>query len=356
MQSFYYLGLMSGTSLDGADIVYVEFKKDKSELITFDLIASKTYNYSQEWVSKLSKLTEDSALNFCKTDVYLAVLFSSWIEEFIKEFQIDKNKITAIGSHGHTIFHQIDKKFSTQIGNGNTISVMTQLPVVCDFRMKNVQYGGQGAPLVPVGDFDLFSLEADSFLNIGGICNISYKQNNQIIAYDICPGNLPLNKLSQLLGKKYDKNGLIAKSGEINFFLLDMLNELPFYKINKTKSLGVEWLENEFYPLIKMDHSIEKNLRTIVEHIAIQVAKVLNDNNINSVLLSGGGAKNTFLVERIQHYYKGKIKLPSTSIIDYKEAIIFAYLAHLRWNNQNNCLSSVTGSKKDMCTGVIYYP
>ena len=193
-------------------------------------------------------------------------------------------------------------------------------------------------------------------MNIGGFCNISFKSNDNVKAYDICPGNIPLNKLANNKGLSYDKNGEIAKKGEINFFLLDLLNELEFYSQNSPKSLGIEWLENDFYPLIKFDKDIENNLRTIIEHLAIQISKELNNNNIQSVFITGGGAHNLFLIDRIRHYFKGKIIIPTATIIDFKEALIFAYLGLLRIKNIPNCISSVTGAKKDVVGGIIHLP
>jgi anhydro-N-acetylmuramic acid kinase len=217
-----------------------------------------------------------------------------------------------------------------------------------------VALGGQGAPLVPIGDFSLFSDKAESFLNVGGFTNISFKKDGKIVAYDISPGNLPLNKLANSKGLDYDKNGELAKNGEINFFLLDLLNELDFYKNEGPKSLGTEWLEQNFYPLVKFDREIENNLRTLIEHISYQIAAVLNQENLKSVLISGGGALNGFLIERLKNYYKGQIVIPKKEIIEFKEALIFAFLGVLFLENKPNCLSSVTGASRDVVGGVLH--
>jgi anhydro-N-acetylmuramic acid kinase len=209
---------------------------------------------------------------------------------------------------------------------------------------------------VPKGDFDLFKNFADSFLNIGGFANFSFKKNNQILAFDICPGNLPLNKLVLSKGLSYDKNGEIAESGEINFFLLDLLNSLNYYQISGPKSLGTEWLEEHFYPLLKFDKEIENNLRTVVEHEAFQISQNLNESGVKSVLITGGGAKNKFLISRIAHYFKGEVILPNEELTDFKEAIVFAYLGALYLENKTNSVATVTGAEKDTICGVWHIP
>ena len=221
---------------------------------------------------------------------------------------------------------------------------------------KDIIAGGQGAPLVPIGDFNLFQSQAESFLNIGGFANVSFKENGIIKAFDICPGNLPLNKLIESKGLTFDNNGEMARSGDINFFLLDLLNSLPFYVLTGPKSLGTEWLEEHFYPLLKFDKEIENNLRTVVEHIAFQIGNSLNSAKVESVMISGGGAKNKFLIERIAHYYNGKIVIPSEEIISFKEAIIFAFLGALYLHKIPNCIQSVTGASRATIGGTLHIP
>jgi anhydro-N-acetylmuramic acid kinase len=276
------------------------------------------------------------------------------VNQFIHKHKIDVHDIHSIASHGHTIFHQPEKGFTVQIGCGSTIALHTGINVVNDFRTKDVILGGQGAPLVPIGDFELFGNYATSFLNIGGFSNVSFQQNGKIVAFDCAPGNLPLNKLAHSKGLSYDKNGEIARSGEINFFLLDLLNALPFYQESGPKSLGIEWLETHFYPLIKFDRDIENNLRTILEHEAYQIGTLLNAQQQESVLITGGGALNSFLIERISHYFNGKVHLPDRKIIEFKEAIIFAFLGALYAQNQPNCLQEVTGASRSVCGGVFH--
>ena len=291
-----------------------------------------------------------------KLDKEIGRFFGVAINLFLSKNSIQPTSITAIASHGQTLLHQPKNGFTLQLGCGSTIAAITGINVINDFRTRDIIEGGQGAPLVPIGDFGLFQQEADSFLNIGGFANFSYQSNHTIYAYDICPGNLPLNKLAKAKGLEFDKNGDLAQSGEINFFLLDLLNSLDFYSLEGPKSLGTEWLEEFFYPLLKFDKEIENNLRTVVEHTAIQISNVLNSAKLNNVLVTGGGAKNGFLIERIQHYFTGELVIPNAEIIDFKEAIIFAYLGALYLDKRPNALSSVTGAKKNTIGGVFHLP
>lgn len=356
MNSYQLIGLMSGTSLDGLDVVNVCFSLNSKQEYEFNILGFQTYKYNHELTKKIKSAMELSSVQLLSLDKEIALFYSDCVNDFIKKHKFEKEQIRGIASHGQTIFHQPEKGLTVQIGCGTTLALKTGIKVINDFRTKDVVLGGQGAPLVPIGDFSLFQSQADSFLNIGGISNVSFKKNGKIQAFDICPGNLPLNKLANSKGLEYDKNGDLAKKGELNFFLLDLLNQLDFYKANPPKSLGVEWLENHFYPLIKFDKDIENNLRTVIEHEAIQIAQVLNSNNLKSVFVSGGGALNKFLIDRIAHYFEGKIILPPKEIIEFKEAIIFAFLAYLYLENKVNCLSSVTGASRDSIGGVLHLP
>lgn len=356
MSSYNIIGLMSGTSLDGVDISYCRYFRSKEKKWTFELLFGKTYDYPEPIVNQLQDPFSLSAGALAQLDTELGEIYGKMICTFIEEFNIDKKEVNAIASHGQTIFHQPDKGWTTQIGCGTKIAVETGIQVINNFRSKDVYLGGQGAPLVPAGDFQLFQNEADAFLNIGGFCNVSFRDKEKIIAFDICPGNLPLNKLAHNRGLKYDKNGELARAGEINFYLLGLLNELPYYKEKYPKSLGVEWLEMEFYPLIKFDKDIENNIRTIVEHIAMQIADCLNNLNISKVLVTGGGAKNAYLVERLKQYVEKEIIIPEENIINFKEAIIFGFLGALYLEKEPNVLRSVTGAAKDSVSGTLHLP
>lgn len=354
MTKLQIIGLMSGTSMDGVDLAHVEFEFDTQNGDSFQLLNYHTAEIPQELKEKLSDAPNYSVPLMCALDKEISKFFAQAINQFVLEKKIDKNKIHAIASHGQTILHQPQNGFTLQIGCGSTLSYYTGIPVINDFRTRDIIAGGQGAPLVPVGDFGLFNSYAQSFLNIGGFANISYKSGENIVAFDICPGNLPLNKLAFSKGLEFDKNGEIALSGDINFFLLDLLNSLEYYQRSGPKSLGTEWLEENFYPLLKFDKEIENNLRTVVEHEAIQISQKLNEIEAENVLITGGGAKNGFLISRIEHYFKGKIIIPDDTIIDFKEAIIFAYLGALYLDKRPNSMASVTGAQKNIICGVLH--
>jgi anhydro-N-acetylmuramic acid kinase len=348
------IGLMSGTSLDGLDIVLTEFHR-VDEKYSFDIKHAKTYKWSKKWQNKLAKAKSIPASKMIELDKLLGKEFARLILRFLEEFDIEKSKVAAIASHGHTIFHQPQKGYSYQIGCGTTIAFETGINVINDFRNKDIIAGGQGAPLVPIGDKLLFSSQADAFLNLGGIANITYRKTSKTwVAYDICPCNIPLNQLAKQKNLKFDKGGKIASKGQISFFLLDLLNRLPYYHQAPPKSLGMEWIEDYFYPMIKFSNSTKDNLCTIVEHIAIQIAEVLEQNKIKTVMITGGGAKNDYLLKRIQHHSRTEIFVPDAIIVDFKEALIFAFLGELYLLGEDNTIPTVTGAKKATVSGVLH--
>jgi anhydro-N-acetylmuramic acid kinase len=350
------IGLMSGTSLDGLDIAHVRFHFGEESQVDFELLTCKTVPYPDELVQQLTNVDQLTLSGVMLLDKAIGQFYAAETNTFIQEKKISKSNIAAIASHGQTILHQPLNGFTLQIGCGTTLAYHTGIKVVNDFRTKDVVAGGQGAPLVPIGDFDLFNDKAEAFLNIGGFTNISYKKKGAIVAFDVTPGNLPLNKLAASKGLPYDKDGALARSGDINFFLLDLLNTLPYYEEKAPKSLGTEWLEEHFYPLIKFDKEIENNLRTVTEHIGNQVGNALNDTGAKTVFITGGGAKNAFLMERIQSYFNGSIIVPEAEIIDFKEALIFAYLGALYLHGKPNALCSVTGAQRNTSGGVLHLP
>ena len=344
-KDYHIIGLMSGTSLDGVDIVKCVFNKGTKT--KFVLEKSETFEYSNYWRKKLENLhlKGENEINACNIE------YGEFLGKLCNEF-ISKNNLKTdyISSHGHTIFHQPENGYTLQIGCGNKIAEKTNITTINNFRELDVSLDGNGAPLVPIGDLHLFS-EHKYCLNLGGFANISIK-GKLIRAFDICPVNIILNYLSSKIGLIYDKNGCIARRGKLNYNLLNRLNMLDFYNKKNPKSLSREWVEKEMFPILNSIKSpVKDQLNTICEHIAIQISKNLKDE---SVLITGGGAHNTFLIERLHNYSNSRLIMPSNEIINFKEAIIFAYLGILRIENINNCLSSVTGAKYDNCGGDIY--
>lgn len=347
MKSHYQMiGLMSGTSVDGLDVAFCRFGARNK----FELVAAKTYPYPNELRQRLQTAMTLSAVELAALDAELGLYFGKTVNDFLKKFKLKKPD--AIASHGHTVFHDPLKNYSVQIGKGSHIAAVTNVPVVCDFRSTDVALGGQGAPLVPIGDEMLFS-QYDYCLNLGGIANVSFKSKGKRIAYDISPCNLPVNMLMKKFGKEFDKDGQLGRSGKIIPGLLDALNQLKFYSQRPPRSLGREWVEREVMPLLNQNDSTTDVLRTYYEHIAIQIANQFKTKN-SSVLVTGGGAYNTFLMQLIHQKSKVTIVTPEPSLIEFKEALIFAFLGYLRLNEKNNALKSVTGAKRDSVGGAIY--
>ena len=341
------LGIMSGTSLDGLDIAYCDIQDDG-----FELIAAETYPYSEEWTTWLSNLEHATAYEYALVDVELGHYIGQQVNQFRKEHP---GPVDAVASHGHTIFHQPKLGLTTQIGDGDAIAAETGLTVVFNFRNLDVALGGQGAPLVPIGDRLLFG-QYDACLNLGGIANISYETTDgNREAYDICPCNMALNHLARRKKKPYDAGGMMARRGNVAKPLLKALDALDYYRQPLPKSLGKEWFVDNMLPLLDTEElSVGDLLSTTVEHIARQVAGAVKGRGIATMLVTGGGARNRYLIARLQAQIPGcRITVPAESIIDYKEAIIFALLGYRRLTQRNNCLSSVTGASQDNCGGDI---
>jgi anhydro-N-acetylmuramic acid kinase len=343
-------GLMSGTSLDGVDIAFCTFSL-RSGKWTYRLEKAETVSYSNEWKHRLSNLENEGAVEFVKTDAE----YGHYLGKITKEFhQKHHLKPDFIASHGHTIFHQPECKFTSQIGNGSAIAAESMVPVVCDFRSADIALGGQGAPLVPIGDQLLFG-DYDYCLNLGGFGNISFRQSGNRTAFDICPVNIVLNHLASFLHKVYDENGKLSRNGSIFQPLMEELNSLKFYSKPPPKSLGKEWVLLEVYPLIQhFKIPVEDKLRTYTEHIACQVANVVGTTIPSTILITGGGAFNSFLIELIRVKTGMNLVLPDNLTINFKEALIFAFLGVLRWRDEVNCLKSYTGASHDNIGGAIY--
>lgn len=341
---------MSGTSLDGLDIACCTFEQI-GESWNYKIEEAITYKYKDEWSKKLASIHNASAYEFALANTDYGYYLAEKVNEFISEKSI--TTIDLIASHGHTIFHQPEKDFTFQLGSGAAIAGRTGITTVSDFRSLDVALNGQGAPLVPIGDALLFS-EFNYCLNLGGIANISFDNTGKRVAFDICPVNLVLNQLAQTLGKIYDNEGELARSGSLNNNLLEKLNTLDFYKTAGAKSLGREWVEDIFFPVVNsFEISAQDKLNTVCEHIALQIAKHAN-NSTPKMLITGGGAYNNYLIERIKSHAQTEIVIPDNQTIEYKEALIFAFLGLLRFEQKNNTLASVTGAITNSVGGAIY--
>ena len=352
--SYSIIGLMSGTSGDGLDVAFVHFRKEKQW--HFEIEEAKTFAFPDFLGEKLLNSHLLPALDLALLDVEFGKWMGEKVREFCEEFELNP---MAVASHGHTVFHQPKLGLSKQIGNGWALHAASGLPVINDFRMLDVQLGGQGAPLVPIGDELLFP-QVDFCLNLGGISNVSFSREGKRVAFDISPFNLLLNPEANQLGLPYDDGGKESQKGELNLPLFTQLNELPFYAQKGAKSLGREDLENDFLPLIRKSKLKPRDvLRTLVEHYAFQIGSVILENKQTEkplVLLTGGGAYHAFFEERLSHYLHQKwIKYAASSeLIEFKEALIFAFLGVLRLRGEVNCLASVTGASRDSIGGTVY--
>lgn len=344
---------MSGTSLDGLDVAYCEFFNDSQ----FRLIAADTYHYPAAWQQRLSVLHQASAEEYARADAELGHFFGEKVRQFM---EAHPGRVDFISSHGHTVFHQPEAGFTAQIGDPNAIYAITGVPVVADFRRLDVAMGGQGAPLVPIGDRLLFG-QYDCCINLGGIANISYELDGARIAYDICPCNMALNHLAGLQGLTYDADGKTAREGNVLPQLLARLETLDYYRVPPPKTLGKEWFEQRFLPVLAPSDSqpLRDRMRTVAEHIALRLAAAITNSGcqIHKTLITGGGANNQYLLELLKEKI-GSIDIESVDprIVDFKEAIIFALLAFLRLEGRVNTLASVTGAQRDTSSGIIVGP
>lgn len=345
MDSLVYIGLMSGTSVDGLDICAVKFEQDK-----FSFLATDTYVYSDELHTQLLRSHLLSSVELAQLHVDFGIFCGDSVKSFVKKHHIHADYVC---SHGQTVFHTPHSSLTLQIGSGAHIAAKSGITTICDFRTLDVAMGGQGAPLVPIGDELLFS-EYNYCLNIGGFANVSTNKNKKRIAWDICPANIVLNSFAREYGKDYDFNGELGQKGFVDNALLSQLNELKYYKQEAPKSLGREWTEENILPIFeKSKLSNLDKMATYYEHCAIQIGKILQGKETKT-LCTGGGIKNQYLVKRIAQYAESQLVIPDENLIDYKEALIFAYLGYLRVNKQANCLASVTGARKNVCGGAIY--
>jgi len=340
---------MSGSSMDGLDIVAVtlSYRKTRWSYVIHHAI---TVPYPQELLESLSHAAGLSGKNLA----LLHHAYGTWTGNEVNRF-IERHHFIPelIASHGHTVFHDPAKHLTFQLGDGNAIAAATGITTVWDFRSLDVAMGGQGAPLVPAGDVLLFE-EYSHCINLGGFANLSFDLNGKRIAYDPCPANLAMQHIVRPLGLEFDQDGRLGRKGTVSPDLLEELDTLDFYRIPPPKSLGREWLFAVFYPVLdRFELSAEDKLRTVYEHIARQISVSVKQVKGDKALLTGGGARNTFLVERISSLSPVKIVVPDQTIVDYKEALIFALLGVLRLRNEMNCFASVTGASRDLSTGSI---
>lgn len=351
------LGLMSGTSLDGLDLAYCHIWK-KYDLWKFKIIERRAVSYDNDMRARLKNsiaLPAEELLIFHNT-------YGSWLGQQAKEFIQEKDlDVDIIASHGHTTHHQPQQGVTFQIGSGQHLANVSRYKTVCDFRTNDVALGGEGAPLAPIGD-QLFFRKYDFCLNLGGISNVSFEYEGKRIAYDIGLANMILNHITQKIGLSYDNEGMLAGKGVINTDMLRQLNELSYYKLPYPKSTGYEWFVEKVVPIVNATKDTTENLlHTAIHHICEQVALQVKTNakkGNSTLLVTGGGALNSFMMELLQSYLEPMVSLviPEKILIEYKEALVFALMGILRIEQEINVLKSVTGASQDSSSGVVYLP
>jgi len=351
------IGLMSGSSLDGLDIVFAEFTEVGGKW-SYEIKAADCYAFETAWGERLKQATELSAYEYLLLNTAFGKYLGEQVNKFIDTFNLH-HQVQLIASHGHTVFHAPQLGMTAQLGDGAAIAATTGINVVSDLRAIDVAFGGQGAPIVPMGEKLLFA-EYPLLLNIGGIANLSYRNGEEYIAFDVCAANRILNMLSAESGKSYDEDGNMARSGSVLKDVLQQLNGLDYYNKSYPKSLANQFGTDEVFPLLPKEN-IADSLRTYVEHIAIQVKHAVENCQPATVnrqlLITDGGAHHKFLVQTIQEQLSSlniEVVIPEKDIIDYKEALVMALLGILRWREQNTTLSSVTGAKRDSIGGAVW--
>ena len=356
------IGMMSGSSLDGLDIAYVHFQETGGKW-TYELLHTDCYAYTEEWATKLKNAITLSALDYQLLHTAYGRFIGEAVNRFINVHQLH-HQVDLIASHGHTTFHLPKQQMTAQLGDGAAIAAATGLPVISDLRALDMAFGGQGAPIVPIGEKLLLN-EFQFFLNLGGIANLSYNDPENYTAFDVCPANRVLNMLVQATGKAFDEGGKIAATGNINQALLNELNAQSYYQLAFPKSLANDFGTETIYTLIqKYRLPIPDTLRTCVEHIAVQIKSAIQAIQPQSpltashlLLATGGGALNHFMVERITAQVRDlsiEVMVPDKNLVNFKEALIMALIGVLRWREENNVLASVTGAKRDSINGAIW--
>ncbi|MDF1574344.1 MAG: anhydro-N-acetylmuramic acid kinase [Bacteroidales bacterium] len=344
-------GLMSGSSMDGVDLACCDLIW-KDGLWDFRILEAETFPYPEELYCKLEQACKWSKKNIDELDLELGHHYARLLSVFHRKTGLFPQYIS---SHGHTILHEPKRGITFQAGNGRIMADQTGIPVINDFRSEDVAQGGQGAPLVPLGDSLLFH-EYEGCLNLGGFANISFENSRgERIAYDLCPANMALNHIAAMEGLPFDRDGEMARSGQVHKELLEKLNGLDFYSKSGPRSLGREWFLEQFLPFIRPGNLAAKDIMaTVLEHIAYQISRNIHEAGIKSLLITGGGTLNLMLLERLKKLTGTSLVIPEEKLIHYKEALIFALLGVLRIRGEINCLASVSGGRKDLSAGTIY--
>lgn len=369
--TFEIVGLMSGTSLDGVDLALCRLDAPTSDQPGWraDVEAATTVPYPASWLDVLQRAHTLTGSSLLRAHAKLGEYFGQSASEFIRN---QRNRGDLVASHGHTIFHQPagtpadPAPLTFQLGHGASLAAACGRPVVCDFRSTDVALGGQGAPLVPLGDRLLFG-QYGCCLNLGGIANLSVETRaGGRLAYDVCACNQLFNNLAAEAGLPYDADGTLARQGVIVPALLATLDAPAYLHEPPPKSLGREWIEEHALPLLRDQAvSLPDRMRTAVRHVAGHLARAIREalaqappGTDRRVLVTGGGAHHGLLLAELRALLgdSATVVVPDARLVDFKEALIFALLGALRWRGEINTLASATGARRDSVGGAVYLP
>lgn len=373
MSSYSGIGCMSGSSLDGLDVCFAEYTGDKdTDIWGYRILKAETYPYPSEWGDKLRNASKLVGESLIKLHMEYGKFIGKTVLKFLENNEIPASSVDFVASHGHTVFHNPKEGYTFQLGDGETTSSYLSWPFVCNFRTKDVALGGQGAPLVPVGEKYLFNPH-DICINLGGIANIGLKSGGGI-GEDVCPCNYVTNRLAKQYNNdlEFDKDGKIAAQGNVIQEIYDKLEALPFYQEGPPKSLGPDWINTNIIPLLNTKtHSIPNLMRTFVEHVANRISTSCSDNHVRmrkhdryhsetaNVLVTGGGAFNKTLMELLRQKLKEnkmEIEEADSDTINFKEALIFGFLGLRCLLGEENIYSGITGSRSNSVSGSIHRP
>ncbi len=359
MHRYQVLGLMSGSSLDGVDLAFCHFDWEQG-LVDWKIIQAETLPFNEQWQARLQHLPQASALDFAKTNTYFGHYLAQLVMTFLEKHNLEPD---FIASHGHTIFHDPEKRYTIQIGDGGAMAALTGYPVINQFRTQDIAIDGEGAPLAPIADRYLLP-GYDFYLNLGGIANISAAVGDRYLAFDLSGANQILNALAQLADQPFDQGGQLAAQGQLLQPLFDQLNQHPFFEQPYPKSLDNQWTVQHFVqPFLAYEGTVVDRLCTAVHHIAYQVSQAIQQlveteqfqQPSYRMIVTGGGAYNHFLLDQIQKYCPEiEIVVPESMIIDFKEAALMSLMGVLRLEQHPNTISSVTGARQDTVSGAIY--
>jgi anhydro-N-acetylmuramic acid kinase len=352
------IGVTSGNSLDGLDLVFAVLTEVRGKW-TVEIRAAERKPYTMEWTEKLAGAVNLPARDYLLLHSEYGHYTGYAVKQFIADHQLD-HQVHFISSHGHTTFHMPSQKMTAQLGEGASIAAVTELPVISDLRAMDVALGGKGAPLEPIAEQLLFP-DYNYRLNLGGNATISAVVNGSFVAFDICPCNYILDAVAQTLGKTYDEDGKLAAGGVTDNALLESLNGLAYYAQTYPKTLASKFGTGTVLPMIQGQQlSTQGKLNTYTQHITKQIAlsiAPLQDGSEQKLLLTGGGAFNSYLVACIREQlqpYNIEIIIANTQTITFRSALMTALLGALRWRQEPNALVSVTGAEKDSVGGALW--